>query len=199
MKNIIALLIFTTCLLSCKAQTIVPMKQLGGNPTENVYFKDTDNFLDNFVGTWKYQNGNEEFTMIIKKKLFYDYKAYHKDILYGEYKYINPSGSTLINTLDKIDYPYIGMGYHRITGANFIHNNQYFKCTDCTNGEFRVKSYFTDPDRKYIVMNIIFRYINPTTIKATIYKTVVMSSASSPANQPEEPQIPEKEYTLTKQ
>ena len=199
MKNIITLLIFTTCLLSCKAQTIVPMKQLAGSPTGNVYYKDTDNFLDNFVGTWKYQNGNEEFTLILKKKLFYDYKGSYSDILYGEYKYVNSSGSTLINTLDKIDYPYTGMGYHKIVGAMLIRNNQYLVCTDCTVGEYRVKSFFKDPDRKYIMMNIVFRYINPTTKKATVNKTGVAITDASQVNLPDNPQIPENEYTLIKQ
>lgn len=198
MKNIIILFVFMVCVLCCKAQTIVPMKQLGGNPTENVYFKDTDNFLDNFVGTWKYQNGNEEFTIIIKKKLSYSYTAFLSDILYGEYKYIDTSGNTLINTLNKIDVP-MKESYHNIFDATLILNNQYLKCIDCTTGEFRVKSFFTDPDRKHITMNIIFRYINPTTIKARIYSTGVAIIDASQVNLPDQPQIPEVEYTLTKQ
>ncbi|KQT23976.1 hypothetical protein ASG22_08100 [Chryseobacterium sp. Leaf405] len=174
------------------------MKQNYGNIPDNAYYKDTDNFLDNFVGTWKYQNGNEELTMIIKKKLFYDYEGSYSDILYGEYKYINPSGNTLINTLNKIDVP-MNESYHAISDALFIRNNQYFKCTDCSSGEFRVKSFFSDPDRKHITMNIIFRYINPTTIKARIYSTGVVHLSASDVNLPDKPQIPEVEYTMTKQ
>lgn len=185
-------------ILSCKAQTIVPMKQLAGSSTGNVYYKDTDNFLDNFVGTWKYQNGNEEFTLILKKKLFYDYEGYYNDILYGEYKYVNALGNTLINTLNVIDTP-MNESYHNISGANLIRNNQYLVCTDCTAGEYRVKSFFEDPTREYIMMNIIFRYINPTTIKATVYKTGVAITDASQVNLPDNPQIPENEYTLIKQ
>ncbi|WP_317048573.1 DUF6705 family protein, partial [Chryseobacterium sp. HMWF035] len=136
MKNTI-LLILLFGIISCKAQ-IIPMKNDYTEIPDNAYFKDTDNFLDNFLGTWKYQNGNEELTIILKKKLKYDYEGFYEDILYGEYKYVNTSGQILINTLDKIDVP-MDESFHMISGATFLTSLQLPKCNNCGPGEFRIK------------------------------------------------------------
>ncbi|GAA5102978.1 hypothetical protein GCM10023210_44440 [Chryseobacterium ginsengisoli] len=59
-------LIIMTSFISCNAQTIVPMNNSYWDYPEPAYLKDTENFLNKFVGTWKYQNGNEQFIIILK-------------------------------------------------------------------------------------------------------------------------------------
>lgn len=167
---------------------------------EPAYLKDTENFLDNFIGTWKYQNGNEQFTIILKKELMHNYKGLYSDILYGEYKYINTIGQLVVNTLDKIDYPYSSKSYHMISDAVLITNNEVPICNNCNLGEFRVKSFFDDPARKGLIgARVIFRYINPTTIKVKILgsKGKVLESATD--TQSDQLRVPALEYTMTKQ
>lgn len=65
------------------------------------YLKDTHGALDKFVGTWKYTNGNEEFTIkIIKveKTDFSGTRNYYIDALFGGYKYVK-NGNILVDRL----------------------------------------------------------------------------------------------------
>jgi len=200
MKKIALILLITFITYSCKGQIIIPMNNDYVETPDGAYLKDTENFLDKFVGTWKYQNGNEEFIIILKKEINHFYKAYYKDILYGEYKYVNPSGSTLVNTLDKIDFAYTSKSYHNISGASFITNNLYVKCNDCNPGEFRVKSNFDDPDRKGLIdTGVIFRYINPMTINVKIIGSKGKVLESDTDNKPDRLRVPSGEYIMTKQ
>ncbi|GAA5084735.1 hypothetical protein GCM10023210_04830 [Chryseobacterium ginsengisoli] len=198
MKKIILLMLFIS-IVSCKAQ-IIPMNNDHVETPDGAHLKDTENFLNKFVGTWKYQNGNEQFIIILKKENDHFYKTYYKDILYGEYKYISSSGNTLINTLDKIDFAYPSKSYHNISGASLISNNLYVKCNDCNPGEFRVKSFFDDSDRKGLIgTGVIFRYINPTTIKVLIIGSKGKVLESETDNLPDQLRVPSAEYTMTKQ
>lgn len=66
------------------------------------YIQDTTGVLNKFVGTWKYTNGNDEFTLkIIKKEHdnFFDTDDYYKDRLYAGYKYIK-NGSIVADRLN---------------------------------------------------------------------------------------------------
>lgn len=200
MKKIILILTILSITISCKAQTIVPMNNSYWDYPEPAYLKDTENFLDKFTGTWKYQNGNEQFIIILKKELKHNYKGLYSDILYGEYKYINSSGQTLVNTLDKIDFAYPSMSYHMISDATLIPNNLRVKCNDCSPGEFRVESFFDDPDRKGLIgTGVIFRYVNPTTIKVLIIGSKGKVLESETDNLPDQLRVPSAEYVMTKQ
>ncbi|WBX95921.1 DUF6705 family protein [Chryseobacterium gambrini] len=197
MKNTILLLLFLV-IVSCKAQ-IIPMNNDHVEIPDGAYLKDTENFLDKFIGTWKYQNGNEQFTIILKKKLKYNFDGYYSDILYGEYKYINPSGQIVINTLDKIDL-IIDELKHNISDAMFISNNEFPKCTNCGIGEFRIKSFFDDPDISGLInCRIVFRYINPTTIKVKVLGSNGRVTNNPNDNLPDQPRVPAIEYTMIKQ
>lgn len=100
MKNIIitALILLT---LSCKAQTIVPLSTSSFDaPDENVYYKDLNNDLDKFTGTWKYINGSTEFTVIFEKSIKVDLDDdYYADMLSGWFKY-QENGLIIANTLN---------------------------------------------------------------------------------------------------
>lgn len=201
MKKILLIFSIFLITISCKAQTqtIIPMNSYYNEIPEGSYFKDTENFLDSFVGTWKYQNGNEQFVIILNKKLKHDYEGRFKDILYGEYKYVNLTGNTVVNTLNKINQP-MDESDHMISGATFIDNTMYVKCNDCNLGEWRIMSFFEDPDRKNLSINIIFRFINSSTIKIKIYRSgpaIILDQ--SQIDQPDKPQVPLGEYIMTKQ
>ncbi|WP_130914077.1 DUF6705 family protein [Chryseobacterium taihuense] len=59
------------------SQTIIVRGQNNGNLPEDFnstgqyYYKDVYNYLDNFVGTWEYVNGNEKFQIILTKIIKY--------------------------------------------------------------------------------------------------------------------------------
>lgn len=113
---------------NCKAQT--PVKSLYNDPQEEngAYYKDFNNELDTFVGTWKYTNGSTSLTITLKKKVMQFFSDgdvnFYEDILIGEYKYIE-NGMEKINTLpqllvDKDPYKYniVGNIFYEPTNKN---------------------------------------------------------------------------------
>ncbi len=68
-------------LVSCKSISQTPIIWGGDNgnlPNDflssgNYYYKDIPNYLENFVGTWEYVNGNEKFQIILTKVVMYHY------------------------------------------------------------------------------------------------------------------------------
>lgn len=77
MKNIFIKFSFllTLCLYSCNTNSQIIITRGGNNgnlpqnfkSTGQYYYKDVNNYLDNFVGTWEYINGNEKFQIILTK------------------------------------------------------------------------------------------------------------------------------------
>jgi hypothetical protein len=65
--------------------------------TGQYYIKDISNFLNNFVGTWEYKNGNEKFQIILTKVIHHhyvetellNYNYYQDGIKYQYKRYVN--------------------------------------------------------------------------------------------------------------
>ena len=64
------LLIFISMFINCKSQTTIlekyNNKQYG--LIENAYYKDTQDYHNQFVGTWLYQNGTTSLKIIFEKR-----------------------------------------------------------------------------------------------------------------------------------
>jgi len=193
MKKTILLSVISA--FSCKAQ-IIPQNNAYVDIPYHAYIKDTENFLDNFVGTWQYQNGNEQFILTLSKVSHFDYGRFYEDILIGEYKYVNSNGVTIVNTLADINNPNIIPLEHNISGANSLVRLENHKCLDCNIGEYRIKSNFYDPDRTYQELALIFRSISPTQIKVRLLRDGV--STSTDPNAPDDLRIPEGNYVMNK-
>lgn len=120
MKNKITILILTLLIsfsIQCKSQTHT-INMAGGNgalpsnylTTGQYYIKDMNNYLDNFVGTWEYINGNEKFQIILTKVTHYhyvemeflNYNYYEDGIKYQYKRYVN---NNLVFTSPPKDYP----------------------------------------------------------------------------------------------
>ena len=89
------------------------------------YIKDTTGILDKFVGTWKYTNGNDEFTLRIIKKEHdnsFGLNDYYQDVLYGGYKYIK-NGSLLIDRLNFTFNGYADPNCPLMQGSNLSNNH----------------------------------------------------------------------------
>lgn len=67
------------------------------------YIKDINNTFTPFLGTWKYENGNEILIVKLEKVTQYYYPEYgnYKDFIKGNYSYTQDGGVTYItNTID---------------------------------------------------------------------------------------------------
>jgi hypothetical protein len=168
MKNILT--IFSIFFLfSCKAQTtIVPLNNAYVGIPPNAYFKDTNNDYDKLIGTWKFTIGTKSFTIILDKSIHEPFPGYYEDVIYGEYKYVDASGSSLVNTLPFMN---INPSGHNICGGTFLRQMEFPKCLDCTPTEFRVKVILRDPERLYIPMEMTIRSISPSQIKVKLYQS----------------------------
>jgi len=109
MKNILITLVILTA-LSCKAQTpIVSFTDYYINDTsytENMYIKDTEGLLNPYIGMWKWESGNNSFTIIIEKiEMVHQNDSKikrYRDKLYAKIEYIE-NGQVIFNTLSNSD------------------------------------------------------------------------------------------------
>jgi len=197
MKHTLIIFLLISSVLSCKAQS--PVVDIDANRTQipnGAYFKDAQNKLGKYTGTWKYTNGNTTFTITIVKMLEYFDGRDYEDILIGEYKYID-NGVEIINTLSDINSTSITPYQHLIKGNLIVGTSKYVACTDCSQGEERVALMIRDPARVYLTQHkLVLRYINSQQITATIVATHgVMIDEGDPINL----RVPDGEYSMTKQ
>lgn len=201
MKNLLIIVVLITS-FSCRAQSpVVPLDAYRHNTPEGGYFKDIDNELDKFVGTWVYTNGLTTLTFELQKlELFYDGEHY-SDILIGEYKYIE-NGIEIVNYLPLLDENSgVGGQGHKIFGRRIIPKDRYVACDDCTDNERRLKLNFSDPERSYLSTSVVLRYLldetNPEKMTATIY--IGHGGMKPTEDSPEVLRVPFGEYTMVKQ
>ena len=98
MKNLL-LLLCCVSLFSCVAQTY-PM-EADDNPAwikDGMYFKDMNNNLNKFEGTWEYQDSTSKLTVILQKIEDYEVGSALSDVIVGNYIY-EENGVEIINTL----------------------------------------------------------------------------------------------------
>ncbi|UOX35116.1 hypothetical protein LXD69_06280 [Flavobacterium sediminilitoris] len=122
----IKIFLITTCLIStiwsCKAQTNIVniIERCDSHPLNrdngSLYLKDINNLYAPYLGTWKWTEGNREFTLTLLKQTKYHYNQgidnYYEDRIVGYYTYkengvelINTSNDNLIDSYNiKVDY-----------------------------------------------------------------------------------------------
>ena len=88
MKNIIAIILFTITILSCKAQTIVNLNTFNQGNNFGKYFKDVDNHFTPFLGT----AGNLTFRVILYKTTKKPMGTHYSDYIEGRYLIIENAG-----------------------------------------------------------------------------------------------------------
>ena len=200
MKKIFLTIIVTFVFISCKSQT-VPLNTYYHDVSSGAYFKDMLGELNKFEGTWQYTNSTDTLTIIIQKRTHVFDGEYYEDLLVGEYRFIS-SGVELVNTLPFLfDFTTIG-GQHKINGRNFISNSENPICNSCTSDEKRIKLYFHDPERNYLSLSLVLRYLpqlpgEPEKMTATLISNHggMMPNESSPTV----PRVPLGEYLMIKE
>lgn len=151
MKNIIILLFVT---MACKAQNVEPMfRNTGYGKHNNIYYKDIDNDLDPYIGTWKYTTGNTVFTIVLQKKTMVPktlgQNSFYMDNIVGEYKY-EVNGSTIVNTLPSLSNNYTNMYDYNLSLAGIVGNTNHPQCASCQPNERRVAMNFNEPSRELV-------------------------------------------------
>ena len=103
MKNILAS-IFIITFFSCKAQQQVLSMNTKGFSIEGVYYKDLDNELNIFEGTYTGTFENKTFIItLIKTKIHDPIGNYDQDMLIGKYRMLDSNGNQLYSTYNLAD------------------------------------------------------------------------------------------------
>jgi hypothetical protein len=112
--TIVLLILFQS--LATAQSRIYPIYNDGNTPDDytNVYFKDMNNDLDKYDGTWVWEENGKKLTVILEKAIqYYLFSSYYEDVLLGNYKY-EENGTTIVDTITNsiIDPNLTDDGYH---------------------------------------------------------------------------------------
>lgn len=203
MKNIIVILVLVP-LFGCNAQ-IIPLYE-SGLDIEGAYYKDVNNDLNNFVGTWKYVNGTTSLTITLQKKEMQQYSdnsvSCVEDIIIGGYKYVE-SNIEKINTLPLLSQNLLNSYDYSIFG-NILLPPATAYCEGCLSNLRRVQLQFIDPDRHILGMEskMIFARADSGGVQKLLLRFIVTSGGLKDINSPrpyDEYTVPFGEYLLVKQ
>jgi hypothetical protein len=138
MKNIISITILIFSFLSCKGQSlIISLEDWDGDEQQNAYYKDLDNVLNGFEGTWLYTNGNTSLKITLTKNIQYFNGKFYEDIIVGGYQYIE-NGVEKINTLSDANSSTNPYNDASIWGNNVYDDCSFIPVDDCVEGEKRL-------------------------------------------------------------
>ncbi|AZQ42932.1 DUF6705 family protein [Nonlabens ponticola] len=132
----LTMFLFTFSMVECYSQTTEPLSEdnfynigVSGN-----YYKDLDNEMDYFLGTWIHDDGDNQFTLFIKKEERVPFNGSFKDMLVGEYRFVQ-NGIEKVNSLNLLDTR--SGRAHLIHGNSIVYNCWYLNAKNCRDGEPR--------------------------------------------------------------
>ncbi len=136
MKNILK--IYLILIISISNAQIIPLEQWNGIEEDGKYYKDTNNVLNTFEGTWVLSENNQYLKIILIKKTYQSIAGFHhEDLMIGEMNYTY-GGLDIINTLSNININYPNNHKHTISGNLILKTPNLLNCTDCDLNEKRL-------------------------------------------------------------
>lgn len=199
MKNILIPFLFLVIIINCKAQSpIINIEDYNGKPIEGAYYRDTNNLLDPFVGTYIYTNGTTSLKIVLQKKtmLFDTYK--YEDLLVGEYQYVE-NGVEKINTLLNLSLSHSYSFNYSIRGNAILRMNNHM-CFGCTQNEVRIRASLLEHNTDNISQLIVSKVIENSqpAIKISVWWRIGYYN-SDYESLPLQPSFPSGDYVLIKQ
>ncbi len=103
---------------------------------QGVYYKDNNNLLNPFEGTYLYSNGNTSFKIVLEKKEMTTYNSgyFYEDLLVGGYQYIE-EGTEKINTLNVLNTDHTNSTANYKIHANIIYRGNALWIEDATSSD----------------------------------------------------------------
>lgn len=140
MKNILFIILGLAFSSSIYSQ-IINIEGWDGEQTAGAYYKDVNNHLNQFEGTYRHANGNEELTIVFKKFTNLFNGEYYQDVLAGEIKY-KKDEIVLFDNLSKINQNLPNKYLHDICGNSILKNTSRPICPDCYENQKRARLIF---------------------------------------------------------
>ncbi|MCO6173695.1 hypothetical protein NHF50_01415 [Flavobacterium sp. NRK F10] len=148
MKKTACILLLSLAFTHCKAQNPIiprfdPNFYLGD--VDGAYYKDVDNYFDQFVGTWMYTEGDTILKVtFFKKEMMFKRNSYYADYLVGEFQYIE-NGVEKANTLSSLNINYTSPYNYNMWSLSQMRKTSYPVCDECGSDEKRLGMSFTEP------------------------------------------------------
>lgn len=195
MKNIFIIIVLLLS-ITCCSQTF-PL-YLAHSQEVGKYYKDIDNDLNKFQGTWRYQNGTTSLTIVLRKKtqVLNPFRNFTSDMLIGEYSYIH-NGIQQANTIDLMESNSSTYGDSNIYGTTLG------RCDECpTGGKNLIFLFFNDPVVSYLNSQISVKYYvenGVEKIKIGLKPDTYVHKGELPPIPNDYEPVPIAKYILTKQ
>ncbi len=119
MKKINYLLLLFISVSSFAQDTIISIKTKGYPRLTNAYYKDINNDLNQFEGTYVYTNGTTEFKIVLVKKIQQYNSRYYEDLIIGEYEH-KINGVVVNSSLNLLGVVYNNQRNHSIDSNTLI-------------------------------------------------------------------------------
>lgn len=198
MKNIILIIVFLSIIASCKAQTIGTLEQFeecamrpnhdeGCPDLENItYVKDTNDRLNQFVGTWKGNYNGKQYEIKLEKKINYKSEPTDSlswDMMIGRIKVTDNSGNVTYTSMNKPDNDTFFWGYNFQKRSYVMHFVGNYDCLEA--GNVFIETKLSNP--------------NEMTLYYSQDKDGLLNPAKCPNFSTFTPLLPGDKMTLTKQ
>ena len=144
MRQLILIIVLLTGYFSIAQSQVIDILDDDGSAITDTYYKDANNLLNPFEGTYIYTNGTTSFKIVLVKKVQQFNGRYYEDLIIGEYQYIE-NGIVKLNTLNELNIVYNNQRVHNINGNTLINNNnRAWQCPSCNIGEKRLRTTIRD-------------------------------------------------------
>jgi hypothetical protein len=190
--------------VSCKAQ-VAPLYEIDRDLPEGTKYKDLENDLDKFVGTWRWQSNDSILIMklVMNEDVFHNDTNQYEDYLVGEYKF-EVNGQVIQDYLPNLSNPLI-QNYddftYNIDGNSIYGNNEDSQyCEGCDANERIARIYFNDPLREFLPGCMYIRHVSESTVEKIEAVFTLYTSYIEPfANAPDQNRVPFGDYVFIKQ
>lgn len=200
MKQLIFIIILLTGYFSKAQNPVVDILDDDGSATTDTYYKDVNNLLNQFEGTYIYTNGSTTFKIVLIKKVQQYNGRYYEDLIIGEYQYIE-NGIEKVNTLNELNIVHNNQRIHNINGNTLINNDdRAWTCPSCNPGEKRLRTTIRDASTNRFAKLLMRRTTEggQQVMKINI-KHVSRTFQSEGEPMPSDFTLPLGEYTLIRQ
>lgn len=158
MKNLVYLIVIF-CSVNMMAQTPILSIYSRDYPyQENAYYKDIENFQNQFVGTWVYTDANKIIRFkFVKKEMFYyqSVVSYYTDYLVGEMQYIE-NNIEKINSLSNLSVNHPEIFDYNLHGDIKVDSYWYPRCVECPSTVQRIAMSYNEPTNDDVGLSAAF-------------------------------------------
>ncbi len=164
----------------------------------DAYYKDMDNDLDRYIGTWRINlNSNSFFEITFIKSFYNSLKQKMKyDTLIGEVKFVE-NNTLRYDTTSNVTNIYANHAIMAWGIFDTVFGMYQFECPLCLSNEKYIQGYFEDPIRNLLPGDISMKHFTENGVEKIKIKLLIVGSIADDISY-NDFLLPSGEYILTK-